>query len=68
MSPALTAVFPELLDIFDGRHSARSIHFICASLLLLFFMVHIVQVVIAGFINEMRSIVTGKFVLPKEQK
>ena len=68
MSPALTAVFPELLDIFGGRHSARSIHFICASLLLLFFLVHIVQVVIAGFINEMRSMVTGKFVLPKKQK
>src|SRR5204862_4826621 len=32
MSPGFNAIFPWLLDVFGGRQSARSIHFICAGL------------------------------------
>ena len=59
MSPALNAAFPVLLDIFGGRQSARSIHFLCASGFCLFIFIHLVMVVLAGPINELRSMVTG---------
>jgi thiosulfate reductase cytochrome b subunit len=67
MSPAIDAAAPWLLDLFGGRQSARSIHFIAATLVLLFIVVHLIQVVLAGPINEIRSMITGRFRLPKER-
>jgi thiosulfate reductase cytochrome b subunit len=64
MSPGMNAAFPWLLDIFGGRQSARSIHFIVAFALLAFFVVHMIMVMLAGPFNEVRSIITGKFRLP----
>lgn len=63
MSPAVTAAVPELLTVFGGRQSARTLHFIAANLLVLFLLVHIVQVLVAGVMNEMRSMISGKFVI-----
>ena len=40
MSPAVTAVFPFLLDLFGGWQSARTIHFLTANLIVLFVLVH----------------------------
>lgn len=59
-SPAITAAFPEFLTIFGGRQSIRSLHMICALLLILFVIVHIAQVFIAGFTREMRGMITGR--------
>jgi Ni/Fe-hydrogenase b-type cytochrome subunit len=67
MSPAMDAAWPWLLDIFAGRQSARSIHFICAMALLAFIVVHLVMVVLAGPINEIRSMITGRFRVPPER-
>jgi thiosulfate reductase cytochrome b subunit len=64
MSPAMNAAWPWLLDIFGGRQSARSIHFICAFGLVAFFFVHIAMVLLAGPVNEVRSIITGRYRLP----
>lgn len=61
MSPGMDAAFPGLLWVFGGRQSARTLHFIAASGLVLFFLIHIFQVFAAGFVNEMRSILTGYF-------
>lgn len=66
MSPAMNAAWPWLLDLFGGRQSARSIHFIAAVLLVLFILVHVAMVLLAGPINELRSMVTGRYRLPKE--
>jgi thiosulfate reductase cytochrome b subunit len=66
MSPAVTAAFPFLFDLFGGRQSARTIHFIVANLLVLFVLIHIVQVLIAGPLNEMRSMITGRFAIRPE--
>jgi len=66
MSPAMDAAWPWLLDLFGGRQSARSIHFICAAALLLFIVVHLTMVVLAGPINEVRSMITGRFRVPPE--
>lgn len=64
MSPGMNAAWPWLLDIFGGRQSARSLHFICAFLLVAFFFVHMMMVILAGPINEVRSMITGKYKLP----
>lgn len=67
MSPALTSGWSFLLDLFGGRQSARSLHFIAAFLLVAFFLVHIAMVLLAGPFNEVRSIITGRYRLPKEK-
>lgn len=59
MSPGMNAAFPLLPEILGGRQSARTLHFAAASLLVLFFIIHIVMVVLAGPVNEMRSMITG---------
>lgn len=64
MSPAMDAAWPWLLDLFGGRQSARSIHFIVAGLLVAFFLVHILMVILAGPINEIRSMITGWYRVP----
>ena len=67
MSPSMDATWPWLLDLFGGRQSARSIHFIAAWALVAFFVVHLVMVVLAGPINEIRSMITGRYRLPEEK-
>ena len=64
MSPTMDAAWPWLLWVFDGRQSARSIHFLAASILALFILVHLSMVVLAGPWNEVRSMVTGRYRLP----
>jgi thiosulfate reductase cytochrome b subunit len=63
MSPGLDSAFHVLLDVFGGRASARSIHFICASLLLAFVVVHVVMVVASGLWNNLRSMVSGQYAI-----
>jgi thiosulfate reductase cytochrome b subunit len=63
MSPAVTAAMPFLFDMFGGRQSARTVHFIVANLLVLFVLVHVVMVILAGPFNEMRSMITGRFAI-----
>jgi len=67
MSPAMDAAWPWLLDLFGGRQSARSIHFICAALLLAFILVHLLMVLLAGPINEIGSMITGRFRIAPER-
>lgn len=67
MSPGMNAAWPWLLDIFGGRQSARSIHFIVAMLLALFIIVHLALVILAGPLNELRSMLTGKWRVPPEE-
>lgn len=68
MSPNLNAAFPWLLDLFGGRQSARSIHFLCATGFLAFIFIHLLMVVLAGPFNELRSIITGWYRLPAPRK
>ncbi len=63
MSPGINAAWPWLLDLFGGRQSARTIHFLSASLLVLFVIVHVVMVVASGTWNNIRSMVTGRYAI-----
>jgi Ni/Fe-hydrogenase b-type cytochrome subunit len=67
MSPAMDAAWPWLVDLFGGRQSARSIHFLCAAAILLFIVVHLLMVALAGPINEVSSMITGRFRVPPER-
>ena len=66
MSPALDASMGWLVELFGGRQSARSIHFIAAMALVIFVVVHLVMVMLSGPINEIRSMITGRYRLPRE--
>ena len=69
MSPGMDAAFPFLLEILGGRQTARTIHFITASGIVLFVVVHIVMVVLSGVWNNLRSMITGRYVIePAEEK
>jgi thiosulfate reductase cytochrome b subunit len=59
MSPGFNAAAPWLLDVFGGRQTARTIHFLTMVALIGFFVVHMAMILLAGPLNEMRSILTG---------
>ncbi len=59
MSPAITSVVPAVVNVFGGHQSARTIHFFAASFLVLFLFVHIAIVLLAGFTDLMRAMITG---------
>jgi len=65
MSPGLNAAFPWVLELLGGRQSARSIHFLAASGITLFVIVHLVLVILAGAFNEVRSMITGRWRVPE---
>ena len=61
LSPGMNAAWPWLVDLFGGRQSARSVHFIMAGSVAAFIVVHLALVIFAGPINEIRSMITGWF-------
>jgi thiosulfate reductase cytochrome b subunit len=66
MSPAIASAFPFAVTVFGGQQSARTIHFFVSVFLLLFLLVHIVMVCLAGFRNRMRAMITGRAGAHKE--
>jgi thiosulfate reductase cytochrome b subunit len=66
MSPGIDAFANWLPQLFGGRQSARALHFFFASLIVLFIVVHLVEVLLAGPINEVRSMITGRYAVPRE--
>ncbi len=61
MSPALDALYPGWVDLFFGRQSVRTIHFTVAWAILSFAMIHVFLVVVSGFWNNIRSMITGYY-------
>ena len=59
MSPAVTAAFPFLLDLFGGYQSARTIHFGGFVALILFVFVHVAMVIASGFRTHIRAMTLG---------
>jgi len=60
MSPAVDSAFPFTVTAFGGQQSARTIHFFVSIFLLLFLVVHVVLICLAGFRNRMRAMITGR--------
>jgi len=67
MSPAVTSVFPTMVTVFGGQQSARTIHFFAASFLVLFLVIHILMVCLAGFAVRVRAMITGHIAATKER-
>ena len=67
MSPGVDAAAPFLLDLFGGRQSARSLHFIAANMLVLFVVVHLGALLAVGVWNELRSMLTGRYLIKVER-
>lgn len=68
MSPGMNAGFPWLPELFGGRQSARTLHFLTAGLIVLFVVVHLIMVVLSGPLNGLRSMITGRFAIGEEPR
>lgn len=60
LSPAVDSVVPAAVDLLGGRQSARTLHFFVTGLLVLFLVVHITMIALAGFRSRMRAMITGR--------
>jgi thiosulfate reductase cytochrome b subunit len=65
ISPGFDAFAPWLVQAFGGRQAARTLHFVFATSIVAFIVVHLVEVVLAGPLNEVWSMISGHYRLPK---
>jgi len=68
MSPSITSVFPWVVEFFGGHQTARTIHFFLANFLVLFLVVHVAMIVLAGFSSRMIAMITGRSAAQKETR
>lgn len=68
MSPGLNAAWPWLVELFGGRQSARTLHFLTAATLVAFVAVHLAMVVASGPVNNLRGMITGRVRLVAEDR
>jgi thiosulfate reductase cytochrome b subunit len=61
MSPHMNTVLGWLLDLVGGRQSARTLHFLVALAFVLFFLIHVFEVLVTGAVNNLRSMITGRY-------
>ncbi|MGE5089136.1 MAG: cytochrome b/b6 domain-containing protein [Candidatus Levyibacteriota bacterium] len=66
LSPRLDTLFGGWVGVVGGRQSARSIHFIVAWMLVAFVAIHVFEVIVTGLWNNLRSMITGRYRVPKE--
>ncbi|MGH8258718.1 MAG: cytochrome b/b6 domain-containing protein, partial [Steroidobacteraceae bacterium] len=57
-----------LTELFGGRQSARTVHFLTACALVLFIAIHLAAMLAAGPLNELRSMVTGWFIVGRRRR
>ena len=60
MSPAFVSALPATVNSLGGQQSARTIHFFVSLALLLFVLIHVGMVILAGFRSRMRAMITGR--------
>lgn len=60
MSPAIESAFAALVTVLGGRQSARTIHFFVSIFLVLFLLVHVLMVYLAGFRNRVGAMIIGR--------
>lgn len=61
MSPTIDTAFPWIVTVLGGRQAARTIHFIACFSFVGFILIHVFQVIVTGFFNNIRSMITGWF-------
>jgi thiosulfate reductase cytochrome b subunit len=60
MSPAFVSAFPVAVNSLGGQQSARTLHFFVSLALVLFLLVHVAMVFLAGFWSRTRAMITGR--------
>jgi thiosulfate reductase cytochrome b subunit len=65
LSPWIDAAVP-LPELFAGRQTARSIHFLAAFGFVLFTLVHVFMVVLVGPVRHIGAMITGRLPPPKD--
>lgn len=65
LSPGMNAAWPWLIDLFGGRQSARSLHFIAMAGISAFILLHLTLVILSGAWNGVRSMLTGWWRVPQ---
>ncbi|MFB9951518.1 cytochrome b/b6 domain-containing protein [Rhizobium puerariae] len=68
MSPGFDAIAPWLLDVFGGRQSARTLHFLAAFSLVAFVAIHLAMVLVSGVFNNLRSMITGYYAISQGER
>jgi thiosulfate reductase cytochrome b subunit len=66
LSPAFNAAFPWFVNFLGGRQSARTLHFFVSLALVLFLLVHVGMVWLAGFRSRTGAMITGRAATPTE--
>ena len=66
MSPGFVSAFPATVTSLGGQQSARTVHFFVTIALVLFLLVHLVMILLAGWNNRMRAMITGRAGTDKE--
>jgi thiosulfate reductase cytochrome b subunit len=67
MSPAFVSAIPGAVNVLGGQQSARTLHFFVSLALVLFLLVHVGMVWLAGFRSRMRAMITGHAITQKER-
>ena len=67
MSPSFVSAVPAAVNVLGGQQSARTLHFFLTGALVLFLLVHVFMVFLAGFRNRMRAMITGRAAEPLER-
>jgi hypothetical protein len=60
MSLGFDAAFPLGVRLLGGHQTARSLHFLVTILLVLFLLIHVVMIFVAGFRVRMRAMISGR--------
>jgi thiosulfate reductase cytochrome b subunit len=60
MSPAFVSAVPASVNVLGGQQSARTLHFFVTLALVLFLLVHVGMIWLAGFRSRMRAMITGR--------
>lgn len=64
LSPAFNSAFPFFVNVLGGRQSARTLHFFITVSIVIFFLVHVLMVVLSGFWSRVRDMITGGPIQP----
>jgi len=67
MSPAFASLLPAAITVLGGRQSARTLHFFVSIFLVLFLLVHVLMVYLAGFRKRVGAMITGRLTQPRER-
>jgi thiosulfate reductase cytochrome b subunit len=64
LSPAFDSAVPAAVNLLGGRQSARTLHFFVSGFLVVFLVVHVTMIALAGFWKRMTAMITGRVATP----